>query len=197
MDAHEVSQQGLVQMEPFFNGYGEPDEIWEGKMANKSRRDAYAAWLGSLTPWRVFITLTFATDRPADSAKYLFKRLVRQLNSDLLGKRYSRFVGHSYFSYVLATEYQKRGAIHFHFLADQPLNFQLLHDLWSVWAGWAQTEIIRSPARAIHYVVKYLVKNDDIEIHSSKWKGPPIVQPQWWIVSAIGQDGTPSKPDGE
>ena len=171
---------GLEMLAPYFEGYGEPDEIWEGEVAKKARREAYAAWLGTLAPWKVFVTLTFAKDRPVDSAKSFFRRLIRELNRDLFGKRYSRVVGHSYFSYVLASEYQKRGAIHFHFLADRPLNFRLLHDQWNAWAGFAQTAILESPTRAVECVVKYVVKNDDIEVYRSGWRGEPIARPSWW-----------------
>lgn len=190
MNAQEVSQAGLMRLDPYFHGYGEPDEIWDGKVARRARRETLAEWLGSLADWKIFVTLTFAEDRPSESAKWFFRRLVRELNRDLLGKRYGRFVGHCYFSYVMVAEYQKRGAIHFHFLADRPLNFRLLHDLWNAWAGFAQTRILDSPPRAVRYVVKYIVKNDDIEIHRSKWKGQPIVQPKWWRVLASEEDGS-------
>lgn len=180
MAGDDSSDPWMSELGPYFEGYGEPDEVWEGRVSRRERRKAYAAWLATWAPWRVFVTLTFAEDRPPDSAKAFFRKLVRELNRDLLGKRYSRIVGHSYFSYVLATEYQSRGAIHFHFLADRPLNFQLLHDSWKAWVGFAQTEILGSPLRALKYVVKYVVKNDDIEVYRSDWKGVPIVQSAWW-----------------
>jgi len=187
MSYQAASDSGLSELAPYFEGYGDPDEIWEGQVARRVRREAYVAWISSLAEWKVFVTLTFAEDRPLDSAKSFFRKLLRELNRDLLGRRYYRVVGHSYFSYVLASEYQKRGAIHFHLLADRPLNFRLLHDLWNEWAGFAQTAILDSPSRAVSYVVKYVVKNDDIEIYRSKWRGEPVARPSWW--DCISRDG--------
>ncbi|MFA9492004.1 MAG: hypothetical protein ACERK1_12330, partial [Anaerolineales bacterium] len=98
----------------------------------------------------------------------------------LLGRHYTRFAGESYFSYVLAAEFQLRGVIHFHFLADRPLNFKLIHTLWNEWAGFAFTEIIKNSEGAVWYVAKYIVKGTKLEIHRSKWNAQPIVRPFWW-----------------
>lgn len=126
------------------------------------------------------VTLTFREDRSEDVARRLFMRLVRVLNEDAFGKRYERVVKHSYFSYALATEYQVRGVVHFHFLADRPLNFRLLHDVWNSWAGFALTETIRDTGRAVRYVAKYLVKGEKPELWIAKKHRMPLVVPAWW-----------------
>jgi hypothetical protein len=179
----------IVELEDYFEGYGDPDEVWEGKAAKNVQRKAYLDWVMDLADWKIFVTLTFREDRPIDSAKKFFERLVKALNVNLLGKRYKRIVGKSYFSFVLASEYQLRGVIHFHFLADRPLNFRLLHDKWNEWAGFAETEIIANRMAVVRYVVKYLVKNGEPEFYSSSWEGEPIVRPTWWDLLYRGNGG--------
>jgi len=86
-------------------------ELWEGRIGRKALREVYATWLEKFAHWKVFATLTFREDRSPDVALRIFFKLVRLLNQDLYGKNYKRIVKHSYFSYILATEYQLRGAI--------------------------------------------------------------------------------------
>jgi hypothetical protein len=164
----------------------EPSEIWEGRTARNVLRDEYASWLPDIAPWMVMVTLTFREETYPDVARHLFLRLVRALNEDVLGCNYRRIVGHSYFSYVLATEYQSRGVIHFHFLADRPINFRLLHELWNKWAGFALTELIRDPARATRYIAKYMVKENHPDLSIAKKRIYPFVLPPWWMNPGEG-----------
>jgi hypothetical protein len=70
--------------------------------------------------------LTFRKETAPDVAKSKFKGLVKTLNQDVYGKRYTKKVGHSYFSYIQGIEYQRREVIHFHVLIDRPVNFELM-----------------------------------------------------------------------
>ncbi len=164
-------------------GSVDASEVWNGRVAARVLRDTYAKWLATLAPWSLFVTLTFREDRTEDVARGLFRRLVRVLNEEAFGKRYQRIVKHSYFSYVLAMEYQLREVVHLHFIADRPLHFRLLHDVWNVWAGFALTEIIRDPEGALKYVSKYVVKAEHPEIWVAKKQVMPVVMPSWWQES--------------
>jgi hypothetical protein len=167
-------------LEAYFAGYGEPWEVWEGSISKKIQRSQYTKWLVELAEWKSFVTLTFREDRTFDVAKRMFDKLVRELNKDLLGKHYVRYAGRSYFSFVVAAEFQLRGVIHFHFIADQPLHFALIHSLWYQWAGFAHTASIRKVESAVRYTVKYLVKGMKFEVHRTTWKGNLHVVPSWW-----------------
>jgi hypothetical protein len=167
-------------MEPYFVRCDDPSEIWDGRVSKRIQRKQYAKWLLNLSDWKVFVTLTFRDQLYVDPAIRLFNYFKLTLNRDLFGKNFFRITGESYFSYVLALEYQIRGDVHFHLLADRSLNFKLIHEFWNDRAGFAKTEIIRSKYRAIRYVVKYIVKNSTIDVQKSDWKGEPLIHPEWW-----------------
>lgn len=147
-----------------------------------------AAWIADLKPWVVYGTLTFKDPREIDVAVSYWRRLIQVLNRDAFGDHYVRKVGHSYFSYVLATEYQQREALHFHFLVDRPLNFDLVHRWWGAAAGFAWLEIIRDREACIAYVSKYILKSDlGLRIFENvKQRTPLITGPEgvfylhWW-----------------
>ena len=65
------------------------------------------------------------------------------LNEETFGKRYTNYVGHSYFSYVASIEYQKRDVIHFHMLIDRPVDFRAVHKYWNIIAGFAKAELVQ------------------------------------------------------
>ncbi len=153
---------------------------WSAWPGLRIRKHQYVEWLAKLSDWKVFVTLTFQNQINIDPAVRCFNYLITALNRDLFEKHYERVVGDSYFSYICAAELQLRGDIHFHMLADRPLNFRLIHDLWNEWAGFAMTEVIRDPSRAVRYVVKYVVKNDNIIVFKSAWEGEPMIYPDWW-----------------
>ena len=91
-------------------------EAWECKSVKKLDAKANAEWIAGLSDWIVFLTLTFREETAYDVAKAKYLRLVRELNKSVVGNQYTNFVKHSYFSYVLGIEYQRRGVIHFHVL---------------------------------------------------------------------------------
>jgi hypothetical protein len=153
-------------------------------------RTATAEWIADLRPWRTFNTLTFREPRRADVAVSYWRRLVQVLNRDAFGDHYVRKVGHCYFSHVRATEYQQREALHFHFLADRPLNFDLVHSWWGAAAGFAWLEVIHDRAACVGYISKYILKSSDLlalDIFENEKQRTPLITgpegsfyPYWW-----------------
>ncbi len=103
---------------------------WDNYYIQKEVAEEYRIWISEMAVWKVFLTLTFENETPVDRAMEKFKRLVRELNKSVFGKNYTRKVGHSYFSYILAIEKQGRGVIHFHVLIDRAVDFKLIHKWW-------------------------------------------------------------------
>ena len=158
---------------------------WDSQAVKYHLRDQYIEWISSLADWRVFLTLTFRDDKPVDSAIRYWTRLVRELNSDLLGKRYTKIVGHSYFSYALGIHYQLRGVIHFHVLVDKPMNFKLIHKLWGNWCGFAKCEKINNQSECVQYITSYILKDGLIDPYIRKTDfQPKYVPPSWWTFDS-------------
>jgi len=160
--------------------FDHPSEWWESKNGRFTLYLEYSEWLTNLSDWSTFITLTFRNPIGYDPGLNKFKSLIQILNRDVFGKRYSRIVGHSYFSYILCPEYQQRDVLHFHALVYRPVNYQLIHDVWNNWAGFAQTKRIRNSNAAIRYANKYAIKDDDIYVYKTKRFYEPISYPKWW-----------------
>lgn len=157
-----------------------PSDLWDAKVMRKILAKENAEWIFSLRPWSTFLTLTFKNETAPDVANALFRRLVATLNEEVFGRHYTRFVGHSYFSYVVGIEYQKRDVIHFHVLIDRPVNYQRIHTLWNAWAGFGWTEIIKDLDKVVNYVSKYIVKGGEILPFLAPKKYMPIHKPFWW-----------------
>ena len=178
----------ILNLAPYFEGCEDPSEIWDGRASKREQRKAYVRWILNLAPWIAMISLTFREDKPVDSAKAWYRKLVRELNESVLGKRYRRIVGESYFSYAIGLEYQFRGVIHFHVIVDRPVDFALIHKRWGKWVGFAWTDLIRNPGKAVRYVVKYVIKHGELDVYKSDWKGEPIVRQSWWKQLGISDD---------
>ena len=158
-------------------------EEFELRSYKKMIASEYADWLLNLKNWVNFLTLTFKDITPPDVARSKFNYLVQVLNRDAFGKHYVRKVGHSYFSYVLAVEYQRRGVIHFHVLTDRNINYDLLHRYWNIAAGFAWAEPVKDKCKVIAYCSKYCVKGGNVDIYESEsYKTPMIgaLPPYWW-----------------
>jgi len=155
-------------------------DAWDSKSRRKELCDAYAEWLLSAKKWSEFLTLTFKNDVPIDTAKRKFNYLLSALNSECFGKHYKRVVEHCYFSYVLATEPQKRDVIHFHALADRPIHYALIHRFWNAWAGFGWTQEIKDEFSSVKYVSKYVSKGGELDIYFAKKQYTPIALPAWW-----------------
>lgn len=79
-------------------------------------------------------------------------------------------MGHSYYSYMLGIELQKRGVIRFYILIDRPVNFDLIHRFWNNCAGCANPQLIRNYENSVYYVTKYSAKYGEIDPHISQKK---------------------------
>ncbi|MCD4735603.1 MAG: hypothetical protein K8R53_06135 [Bacteroidales bacterium] len=157
-----------------------PREIWATKISKNFLQERYIDWIMGLGDWNIFLTLTFRNSKYFDVSIGWWKKLVKELNKDLVGNHYSRKVGHSYFSYVLGIEKQVRGDYHFHVLIDRPIHFKLLHEYWGRECGFLKTEIIRKKEHAVQYITKYICKGGVLEPYVQKNKYYPTITPYWW-----------------
>jgi hypothetical protein len=179
MDA--IGRDDSEELEEVFKQFDHPADAWDSRIVRRKLAAENAAWIGSLRPWSRFVTLTFRNETPTDVAMSKFRKLVTSLNREVFGKHYARIVGHSYFSYVLGIEQQKRDVIHFHMLADRPLHFERIHKLWNEWAGFAWTEIVESREKVVEYVCKYVTKGGEVLPYLAKKAFVPPVVRDWWI----------------
>lgn len=180
-----------IQQKVFENPAG-----WSSFEVKQDLVSAWSSWVSDLEDWKVFITLTFRDDKTGDVARSLFQWFVRFNNQALLGKHYTRIVGHSYFSYLLGIEYQRRDVIHFHVLIDQPVKYDLIHSLWGERCGFAWIDgKMRDRQKVINYVCKYIVKGGEVELYRKKKSFVPDPLPVWWCLSrAVSEppiSGTP------
>jgi hypothetical protein len=76
---------------------------------------------------------------------------------------------------------QQRDVIHYHALIDRPIDFELLHKHWNRYYGFAWISIIRDQQKAVEYVTKYALKEDNIRFFIRK--RPFIIRdsPAWWL----------------
>jgi len=140
-------------------------------------KEAWVRWILEIFPEPVhFITLTYALETHPDKAKKDLLYLIRRINLHELGLKYKKYVKHSYFSYLAVMEYQKRGVVHFHLIADNHLPYSYIHSEWNTYSqkggkrdrGYAQIKQIKDPGNhrsggtiegAVRYLAKYLVKD--------------------------------------
>jgi hypothetical protein len=140
---------------------------------NIELREEYIKWLTFFADWKLFITLTYRYDGVSvQKSKHDFIKLINVLNKDALGEHYKDKVGRCYFTYVLGTEMQSRDVIHFHFLVDDRINLNLLHDHWNKYCGFAWIDIIRSgdELKVVDYCTKYITKDGNLEIYKKRRK---------------------------
>jgi len=139
------------------------------------------AWLLGMDEWKHFVTLTFRKDVHPDEARYAWRQLLVELNREVAGLHYTNVVGHCYFSYVLAMEYQKRQVAHFHVVCGSSINYQKIHDFWGQKNGFANIQPIREVADCVEYVTKYMLKGGDIVPYMASRIFVPRVLPSWWF----------------
>lgn len=142
------------------------------------------AWVTFLLRYQFewFITFTFRDAVGPEKADRSFRRWIHRLNTHLHGRFYwKRFDNEVY--WVRATEFQRRGVVHFHALvADtNPLNERfgfnrdkddiagLLYwqELWFAHAGICRIEKIRVDEFVSRYVSKYVVKDGEIDVSAN------------------------------
>lgn len=148
-------------------------------------RDTWSEYIAGFAEWTSFWSLTFADrDRTHDvtrsEAEFLWCRLVQSLNTDLFGNHYTRIVGHSYFSYALAFEFQKRGTLHMHALVDQKTNWQLANSIWRQMAGIIKIKPVSEVQGAARYLAKYVSKGGDVKMYRPKVYKIPAFKPLWY-----------------
>lgn len=157
------------------------DFISIGKLKREQLLESWQEWITDAKIWKSFTTLTYRDFRYRDMALKDWGYLLRALNRDVFGRGYTKICKHSYFSYVLGIEEQTREVIHFHFIADQPLNFQIIHDYWNFLSGWAWTDQIKCRADAVRYVCKYVMKGGDVKPYFAKKVYEPKIYPYYWF----------------
>ena len=144
-------------------------------------REQWETYVRNFSNWKLFATFTFRDFQTRDQAEHLFRLMVQILNHDLYGNHYMRIQGHSYFSYVVGYEYQKRGALHLHALIDQRINFELLHPIWNKIAGWCW--VVPFVDKHVPYISKYITKDGDLWVwKQNNFKMPSFV-PMWFQSS--------------
>jgi len=123
---------------------------------------AYIDWLCTAASWRSFLTLTYRESVHPETAQRHLRMLIRRLNENMYGKRYRRRVGHSYFSYLVGVEYQRRDVLHFHMLVDQYVDYEFIHRYWNNAHGFVWIDPVNDGPGAIRYVTKYIFKDGQI-----------------------------------
>lgn len=109
------------------------------------------------------LTLTFDLKKHAvsvDQAGWWWRRLVDRLNVDMGGSNYRDKWGHSYFGYVMGSEYTRAGVVHLHVIVDNWVSFRTVHRWWNLYNGYAWTRITDDLVSSLGYVLKYVVKSD-------------------------------------
>jgi hypothetical protein len=186
--------------EKFDNAFISKDStstIWNEKPVKDILIKEHAKWLLSCKKWSTFITLTFKNDLHVDktenyfsktfkdeisveAADKYFSKLLKILNEELFGKHYTKTVHHSYTSYVLGTEYQKRGAVHLHVLFDRPVNYDLIVRVWHSLAGLSAVGPVRNPEDAVYYLCKCYRYDETPKQFLAIKEYLPTVIPAWW-----------------
>ena len=147
--------------------------------------EGWQQYVTSFADWKSFITLTSDKINTRDQFEHKFRYLVRILNRDLFGNNYTRIVGHSYFSYALGLEWQKRGAVHFHVLVDRVVHFDAIHRAWQSMAGWAYIKPVHDAEGVAGYISKYVAKGADLELYKAAKVKEPSFKPEWYDRSII------------
>lgn len=136
-----------------------PEENEPSEEELKPRMDSYRrtknnikrlAWSNS-REFCAFLTLTFADNiQNFDKANYELKNFLKKLR-----RRYPDI------KYLGICEFQKRGAIHYHFLINK---FHDAKDLASIWKnGFIKINKLRNRDNLGNYIVKYLTKENFID----------------------------------
>jgi len=155
-------------------------QAWRSLNTKITVTEAWKNWISNWETWHSFVTLTFREEKSPDVAWALFKWLIQMLNSRLFGDHYTKIVGHSYFSYVVGIETQKRGVLHYHMLTSRPVDYGLIHAAWGERCGFAWTYRNKSQFGASDYISKYVVKDGEVEFYRTTNKRLPLSIPGWW-----------------
>jgi hypothetical protein len=159
------------------------------RLQEATRSDLGAAWadyVAAFAPWLSFWSLTFSEkdrthDVTRDEAVFLWRRLVQSLNRRLYGNHYTRIVGHCYFSYALAFEYQTRGALHMHALVDRRTDWEFINKIWRHMAGIVKIVPVENAEGVSRYLSKYVTKGGELVMYRAKVDKEPAFKPLWYL----------------
>jgi len=119
-------------------------------------------------PLEWFGHLTFEDAVHPEQANRRFNRWWREVNQKAFGRKYRE---HGKGAYCFrASEYQRRGVLHYHFLAGggvRELRRLTFMDIWNHENGFARIFPYDHKQGAIRYTTKYAVKGGEIEIFYS------------------------------
>jgi hypothetical protein len=158
-------------------------ENFSTEFPNNQIQKSWSDFLASGVEWRGFYTITFRDFHTQFMVEKKIKSLVQILNRDFFGKNYTHYVGHSYFSYVYCLEYQTRGALHVHFLADKPLHYDLAHTICKTWDAFFYGVKVGDERATIEYISKYVSKGGELVIYKSDSEKLPKFLPMWYLAS--------------
>lgn len=144
-------------------------------------QEGWQKYVCDFAQWTSFITLTSREIVTRDQIEHKFRWLVRRLNKELFGNNYTRIVGHSYFSYVIGLEHQKRDVLHAHVLVDRKVNFEAIHQIWNSMSGFAHIVPVTDSAGAAGYLSKYVSKGGDLSLYKPAKVKEPRWKPWWYI----------------
>jgi hypothetical protein len=147
--------------------------------------------------WKSFLTLTFSQadlkyDVTQEQVIYKWNLLIRKLNSDLYGGHYTRKCNHSYFSYVLAVEPHRSGALHAHALVNKAIDWATTKEYWYLIAGRAYIEPVQGKTEKVSgYLSKYVTKGGIVLPYRALQVKDPPFKPYWCpgVFSQANQQG--------
>jgi len=159
----------------------EPSLAWEGRAGRAALADASLSWILNWLDPISMVTLTFRECVMPDRARAELAILIRVLNRELFGRKYMGRVGRSYFGFICGLEHTTLDVPHFHMVADRPLHFALIHSHWGERNGFAWCEPVKTPAQAVAYTCKYVVKGgfDNLDFCRGRERLPDPL-PSWW-----------------
>jgi hypothetical protein len=168
------------------NSFKNPQDGIRSFNYRKSEQEDWVKWLSTIN-WKSLLTLTYDDKKHSfevlpEHAEKHWRDLVRVLNIGVFGPQYAKKCHHSYFGYLKAMEWQKRGVIHMHVLIDNYVNYELILRHWSSQHGFAQISSVGDSFTALEYMTKYVMKggSEYLNLYQSKKKTIPMFKPEWW-----------------
>lgn len=135
-----------------------------------------------------------------DGALKWWLRLVRFINEQAGGQRYREKWSHSYFSYIVGTEFHELGGVHLHVAVDQWIPYREVHDWWERSCGICRLVHIKDSGEAlVSYCVKEVVKDMMLTWYLQPEPREVIVEGDTWSVRRrqhFTGDASPASGDG-
>jgi hypothetical protein len=104
----------------------------------------------------IFVTLTFRENiQDVNQANYEFTKFIQRLNYEIFGSR------KSHLKYVVAIEFQKRGAVHYHVLFfNMPFVKNIYDKVRDIWGeGFVIVDTVKNNIHDVgNYLTKYMTK---------------------------------------